>query len=201
MFPIFTICFIIFLIVLNYQIHKSNNAQEQQQEKFWERERQANLTRRKDISNLDYITIPEDLFPLNLHTDAENELAALCNRKMLNLTGISNTDLKMEYGVQNLEELSAYDDNFTQLVRLLPIYANELLEQGQTADAQRILEFGIQHKADSKAIFTLLAQIYSDAGEPMKIQHLITVAGELDSLMQNSIIAALLEIQNTYIER
>lgn len=196
MFPIFTVCFVIFLVVLNYRIRKSYTHQDEIVEQFWDREQKANLTRRQDISSLDYITIPENFFPMNLQTDVENEIASLQNQKMLNLTGQSNTDLKLQYGVQNLEELTVYDDNFTKFVRLLPDYANELLTHGQTNDAKRILEFGVKHKADSKAVFTLLANIYKENGQADKIQHLIMVAGELNSLSQIPIISALQDIQN-----
>lgn len=197
MLPIFTICFIIFLIILNYKIHKSNKTLKDYEDNFWERERQANLTRRKDISNLDYIIIPEDLFPMNLNSNIENEIASLRGKKMLNLTGLSNTELKFEYGIQNLEELSACDDYFTEFARLLPLYANELTEEGQTEAAKKILEFGIQYKVDSKTAFTQLAQLYVETGETNKIQHLIQIASELNSLMKNPIISSLQEIQNT----
>ena len=200
MFPIFTICFVIFLIILNYRIRKSNGKQQNTEDSFWEREREANLTRRKDISNLDYITIPEDLLPMNLDTEAEKELGTLREQKMLNLTGLSNTDLKMQYGVQNLEELSQYDDNFTKFVRYLPDYADELIANDQITQAKRLLEFGIEHKADSKAAFVLLANLYKRLGQEDRIQHLILIAGELNSLSQLPIISALQEIQNPVAE-
>ena len=131
-----------------------------------------------------------------MRTEAEKELGTLCEQKMLNLTGLSNTDLKMQYGVQNLEELSQYDDNFTKFVRLLPDYADELIANDQITEAKRLLEFGIEHKADSKAAFILLAKLYKRLGQEDKIQHLILVAGELNSLSQLPIISALQEIQN-----
>ena len=112
---------------------------------------------------------------------------------MLNLTGLSNTDLKMEYGVQNLEELSAYDETFTKFVRLLPEYAGELISNDKLSDAKKLLEFGVEHKADSKAAFLQLAEIYKKLGQDDQIQHLILVAGEINSLSKLPIISALQE--------
>lgn len=200
MFPIFTICFIIFLLVLNYRIRKSNSKQQNLEDSFWEREREANLARRKDISNLDYITIPGNLFPTNPETATEIEFASLQGQKMLNLTGLSNTDLKMEYGVQNLEELSAYDEMFTKFVQLLPKYAGELIANDKLSEAKRLLEFGVEHKADSKAAFVQLAEIYKKLGQDDKIQHLILVAGEINSLSRLPIISALQEFLNSATE-
>ena len=68
---IFLAVFIIFVLILNFAIHKNNHSQENVQEQFWENERQANFTRRKDIHNLNYLTIPIEKIPQNLHTDAE----------------------------------------------------------------------------------------------------------------------------------
>ena len=193
MFPIFTICFIIFLLIWNYKIRKSNSQQLNLEDSFWEREREANLARRKDISNLDYIILPENLLPANPETPTEMEFASLQGQKMLNLTGLSNTDLKMEYGVQNLEELSAYDETFTKFVRLLPEYAGELISNDKLSDAKNLLEFGVEHKADSKAAFLQLAEIYRRLGQDDQIQHLILVAGEINSLSKLPIISALQE--------
>ena len=188
MIPIFTIIIVIFLAILTFQTRKTTNAQEEVEEKFWAREREANATRRKDISNLDYITIPDGLFPLNLDSAVENQLAGLIGKKMLNLTGMTNTDLKLEYGVQNLDELTSYDDNFAEFIRLSPDYAKELIAAGQTNDARNILEFAVNNLADSCSIFDILSSIYVEAGETSKISQLISLAEKLDSLSKNIIL-------------
>lgn len=188
MIPIFTIIIVIFLAILTFQLRKTTNAQEEVEEKFWAREREANATRRKDISNLDYITIPDGLFPLNLDSAVENQLAGLIGKKMLNLTGMTNTDLKLEYGVQNLDELTSYDDNFAEFIMLAPDYAKELIAAGQTDDARNILEFAVNNLADSRSIFDILSSIYVEAGETSKIPQLISLAKKLDSLSKNVIL-------------
>ena len=188
MIPIFTIIIVIFLAILTFQLRKTTNAQEEVEEKFWAREREANATRRKDISNLDYITIPDGLFPLNLDSAVENQLAELIGKKMLNLTGMTNTDLKLEYGVQNLDELTSYDDNFAEFIKLAPDHAKELIAAGQTDDARNILEFAVNNLADSRAIFDILSSIYVEAGETSKIPQLISLAEKLDSLSKNIIL-------------
>ena len=111
----FLLIFIIFLIILNVTIRKNDSRQTKREEDFWGQERAANFARRKDISNLEYLTIPAEKIPHNLHTEAEEILVNLSNCKMLNLAGITNTELKLTYGAANLEELSEYDDNTKHL--------------------------------------------------------------------------------------
>jgi hypothetical protein len=197
MIPIFTIAMIVFIVLLKMTINKNNHSNEEAESAFWERERQANFTRKQDISTLDYITIPLDKFPLNLGTESENALKELSGAKILNLTGISNTDLKLTYGVANLEALSEYDGNFTRLVQVLASYGKELADAGQTADAQTVLEFAVSIHADSKQIYTQLAELYRDGNHPEKIADLITSAEELVSISKTGILSALAKIQES----
>jgi len=186
--PILTILFISFLVFVSYRFKMSDKNQADLESRFWEKERMANATRKKDISNLNYIIIPDDLFPLNLNSEAESSISALLGKKMLNLTGKSNADVKIEYGMQNFDEISSYDDNFSQFVKLVPSYASELLASGQIDDAQRILEFAVDCKADSRAIFKLLGDIYVDQKLSANIVKLVDIAEELDSLSKDLII-------------
>ena len=140
---VFLAIFIIFVLILNYFIHKNSSDQENLEARFWEREHKANFTRRKDISDLDYLTIPLEKIPQNLHTNAENTLVNLSSCRMLNLTGMTNTDLKMEYGAANLDDLSTYDDNFTKFVQAVSVYAKELLDAGQDKNALELLELAV----------------------------------------------------------
>ena len=138
---VFLAIFIVFLLYINFLMHKNKRAQENLEKQFWDRERSANFTRKKDISNLNYLIITEDKIPQNLTTDAKKSLETLCGQKMLNLSSMSNTDLKLEYGVANLDELSACDDRFSTFERNAAIYAQELSDAGYTDQARQLLEF------------------------------------------------------------
>jgi tetratricopeptide (TPR) repeat protein len=195
MIPIFTISVVVFVIVLKITMNKNARLRSDAEASFWEREHQANFTRKQDISGLDYITIPLDKFPQTLGTESEKKLEELSHAKILNLTGISNTDLKMRYGVANLEALTEYDNNFTLLVQALADYGNELSGAGQTEDAQTVLEYAVSIHADSKQIYTTLAGIYRANGQSEKIAELIASAESLSSISRDGILAALNEIQ------
>lgn len=188
MIPIFSIIILILVGILTYQLRKTTNAQKEVEDNFWTREREANFVRPKDISNLCYITIPDGLLPLNIESDTEKEIATFIDKKMLNLTGMTNTDVKLEYGRQNFDKLSTYDDNFTQFIKLVPEYAKELMDANQVSDARNLLEFAVKNKADIRQIYQLLSSIYVDSGESGKINNLIAYAQNLDSLTKNMII-------------
>lgn len=194
--------FIIFLSVAAYYRKRATAQQKKVTEDFWSREDQANQIRRKDISNLPYITIPLGKFPIGISddeelTDYENDLKNLASRKILNLSHQSNTDLKLAYGPANLPALSEYDQNYTTLLRNLVAYADCLIKNGFEAEAVPVLEFGISIDSDIRANYTLLAGLYREQGNTAKIQKLIDKAASLDSMMRSAILEQLHTIQNS----
>ncbi len=186
MFP-FLLIFIAFICILTYYSKKGTANQQKVTEEFWEKERRANAVRKKDISNLDYITIPLEKFPQKFETSSENTFFSFAEKKMLNLTGISNTDLKLSYGTANLGILSEYDTNFTDMVAILPQYAAELTEIGEIDVAEAVLVFGISCNADSSKIYKQLAEIYHSKGETDKIRALLEKADALPTYTKSAI--------------
>ena len=158
MFPFLAI-FIVFCLTLTFYIRKNDHAQQKVQDEFWEKERASNAVRKKDISKLDYISIPLDKIPAKLESSTEKTIFALAKKPMLNFVGISNADLKLQYGTANLDILTEYENNFLEYVALLPDYATELIEAGETEAARILLEHAVSVHADSRKIDNLLAQL------------------------------------------
>ena len=123
----------------------------------------------------------------------ENDVLKLHGSKIVNFTGISNTDLKAEYGAPNLTALTEYDQNFTALVKALDTWGGHLIDRGMTDDARRVLEFAVECRTDLKSTYLYLADIYADNFEFDKIDHIMEVAGGLNSLMKEPILRALKE--------
>ncbi|MBO4799900.1 MAG: YfhO family protein, partial [Lachnospiraceae bacterium] len=117
----------------------------------------------------------------------------LAEYKILNLTGISNTDLKLQYGAANLEVLSLADQRFTTLARTISGWGNYLYDQGDIPEARQVLEFGISCRTDVSANYITLAKIYKES-DPERIAALKETAESLNSLTKNSIIERLEEI-------
>ena len=99
-------------MLILYECKKHSRKSDSAKASFWAREARANTVRRKDISNLNYINIPDSVIPSDISDDEINEyrttLLNLQARKILNLSGLTNTDLKEKYGVANLSALSEY---------------------------------------------------------------------------------------------
>ena len=97
-------CTIVMGFLLMYERKKHAREAKRRENNFWQRENEANFTRRKDISQLPYIKIPYDSLPFiqNAHgeiAEYQKELLSFKDSKLLNLSGLSNTDLKLMYGI------------------------------------------------------------------------------------------------------
>ncbi len=205
-FPTFLFLFIIFCAWLRYELHKDSK-KVTGQESFLERERQANLAPVKSLKDLDYITIPEDKLPfgaLTGHREIEHmeytiHSLAKDSRKIVNLTGITNTDLKLEYGAANITKLMEYDASYITLIKTLQEWADVLYEEGLYNEVVSLLEFSVSTKCDISETYHMLCDVYknhlglSSSQAQDKIKALQPYAAELKSMNKESIEQYLLQ--------
>ncbi len=196
--PIIIIAFcIIFKLIVNREPKKDPDAE------FLELERKANLTPRKDISGLPYIKIPVDSLPLDVPIEREETkerqdiIRSMKDKQILNLTGRTNTELKLEYGAPNINTLSAADSNYTRLVQTISYLASDYADAGYRDEARLLLEYGISIGTDSKKTYLLLASIYKENSDLDKISDLIASAENTQSLLKDSIIRSLKELRSS----
>lgn len=192
---------IIINIYLFVRRSQTNKSMSQIREDFWAREHKANLTTRKDLSDLDFIIIPMEDLPFDMETlnkelkSIQDEIIALSNQPMVNFTGLSNTDLKLKYGAANIKELIRWDTNFIALVTLLNEWGLYYYKQHQYNSARQIFEFAVDCKSDVSNTYILLANIYVQENISEKIDDLIQVAESLDSLAKNKILKSLRDLK------
>jgi hypothetical protein len=179
---------------------KSSQAESNKQKSFWELENEANNTRRKSLDDLNYIKIPFDALPIHALSDDEQiaeyleTLRTLSEKPIVNLSCISNTDLKLRYGAPNITILSRYDSAYTILARTLQQWAAKLNKAGFVDEARIVLEFAVSTKTDVSGTYAMLAEIYQKMDAAEKIADLISIAEELDSSFNKRIIRQLREI-------
>lgn len=188
---------LIICAVIAYNKRKSDRAMRKASDNFWDKEREANLTRRKDISQLPYITIPYDALPLDELPDSEEyvsavqKLQSLTGKQILDLSGQTNTDLKLAYGAANLPVLMDCDQNYLVLVRTLSRMANLLSEAGKDDAAESILSFAFDVGSTIRSDYELLAILYGKRRDYRKLDALIARAELLDSPTKVSLLASL----------
>ena len=126
--------------------------------------------------------------------DCINILENLTAQKIVNLTGWSNTELKLEYGTANITALSEYDQNYTLLVRTLQKWADALLEAGHGAEASVLMQFAVSTQTDVSRTYYKLADYWISRGEAFRLDQLIHAAEALRSSNRDSILRHLREL-------
>lgn len=188
--------FLIFLAVFTMKRRKVEKRDADAAQEFWDREHTANLTPAQDISHLDYIdfsgvTLPFSRFEDEKLKQYEKQVLDLKDQKILNLSGFTNTELKLHYGAANLNRLMAYDQNFLILVRTLHQWGQRLYELSCKKEAAEVLTYAVSIGSDIKASFELLLSIYQESGDRAEIDALRQYASRLKTLRRASILALL----------
>ncbi len=201
-FPFFT-TFIIFVILTQFFMRRSSNKEQYDNDSFWEKESKANSTRRKSLDALSYITIPMDKLPFGKMPDDEEVLFCekavqrLSEQKIVNLTGFTNTDLKLKWGAPNMPALTNYDQNYTTLVTSLQKWGQLLYDAAHYEDALTVLEFALSTRTDVTSTYRLLLDMYqtklglSSSEAESKIKAMVPIAESLNSLSKEPILALL----------
>ena len=199
LFIIIMSLYIAFLIFRRSTLTANHTARSKR--RFWDRENEANNVRRADISALDYIRLDLNALPLQIARELEaadlvNSLEILADKKIINLSAYTNTDLKMMYGPANLDELSEYDNNYLTLIRLINSLGDAMLEKEDTNSAKTFYEYGISIGSDISNTYVKLGQIYLDNNDSTSFDKLIKRAKNLESLSGPMIITKLNNIKS-----
>ncbi len=192
--------FLILAWVLHHNIRKNSDQMKQSVADYLARESEANMSRRKDISNLPYITVPLDTLPFDITLNDKKkqlqieeyikEIKNLSDKKMLNLMGISNTELKASYGPANLEVLSLYDQTYARYIRTLQLFADCIYEE-YPKEAVSVLEYCISIGTDISATYDLLGRHYLKSNNLSQFEMLYEHIPDKESLSGKNIISKL----------
>lgn len=195
---VFPILILIFAAWLNIQIRKAGRDRKGSPREIWDRESKANMSRSRDISSLDYISIDLSKLPLDAKEDDtlnsyRDTIIKLSDRKLLNLSGISNTELKEKYGIANLQRLIEYENNYLTLVSILYKWARRLYDLSYIDDARTVLEYALSIKSDAAGSYRLLAEIYKQQNRPDRIEELIRKLADIEIHDKDKLIRSIKE--------
>lgn len=186
--PVFLLCILLLIMLLKHRLNSLDHQEQQENEDFWSKEKKASLPIKKSMDDLVFLTIPVDQLPFHNDTDAklvamQNTILELSQQKVCNLSGISNTDLKLKYGARNLGELSEYDQNYTILLRTLADWSARLFELGYDEDALTVANYALDCKTDVSKTYSTLARIYKKRGQLDQLYALIPIAESASTMI------------------
>jgi len=144
------------------------------------------------------LTLPFDLLPEHpIISQCHKDIEGLRDKKIVNLTGFTNTELKLKYGAPNLTLLTEYDENYTLFSSSLYKWGEALYKEGYEQEGINLLELCIATKTDISGNYRLLYDHYTKNGNQDKINWLRQSAESLNCVMKNPIIRSLSESGQT----
>lgn len=196
MIPLFLVTFIVFIIWFRVKMKRNNSTISEADAAFWERERKANFTRKRDISQLELLDADLESLPFSPNPDEQeaelsDRVRTCASAKMLNLTGYSNTDLKEQYGAGNLDELTEWDQNFMYFIRALSQWGSYLYQKQDYARTKAIMEYSIEIGSDISTVYTTLGEIYAREHDWEKVDKLISLVDASDFPLKESMLKKL----------
>lgn len=192
-FPLTSVMvFAIFSFLFMMLVKRSRRRTDQKMSQFWQQETAANQVRKQDISTLDYVYIPFETLPFGVGqtseiTRLEGIIRELDTKQIVNLSQYTNTELKLKYGVANLDILSACDERFTTLIRTLYQWSCLLLNSGHLDAAIQVAEYSIDIGSDISGCYYMLADYYNSIQDATALNRLRESADKLTGLNANAI--------------
>lgn len=176
--PIFLIIFISATITIQIKLRKNKSGFKESCEEFFEREKLADNTIKKDFTDFPYIYADKASLPIKEYSDDEKFKRVIkrqeqCIKKsqleMIYLDDeYSNTDLKLKYGKNNLEKITFLESHYNNYILSLLEWAKELISLDNKEDAKRILNEAVKMKANVSQIYILLADLNENDMEFLK---------------------------------
>ncbi len=197
--PIFLCLFIVFTGVWNILIKRGSLRHGESYDAYVDREREANLTIGKKLTEDLFIVPKIDNLPFRPYEDTEEnkkilKLQATVSRKatlpMLKFDKVqTNTDLKLQYGINNLERIGGYEENYNAYIKSLVEWGELLLNQQQYPEAETVFLSALQFGSDLSANYIGLAKLYSEQGQTAKLAALKTQVEQSHLSMKQKILS------------
>ncbi|MCR5303231.1 MAG: hypothetical protein K6E33_01610 [Lachnospiraceae bacterium] len=186
---LFTVC--VLVIILNVVLRRKTPSTDND---FWEREKEADRTAKKSLDEVAFITIDRDLYEdvddlgNSRMRDALDELKYLSGEEIANMTGYTNTDLKLKYGAANLPRLTRCDANYTALARSLDTLTQGYAHEKMNEQARKYALFAVSTGTDVAATWRYLVSEYKKTGDVAGLEKLKEAAAELNSASKGRIV-------------
>ncbi len=178
--PVFALLGIV--IIFNTIIKMSVKKNEKKKSEFIENEREAAFYRSKPIEEERYIKpnienfkvmdkkenyTDEELYVYNL----QQKLIEISQKTMAHFTE-SNIELKKMYGINNLESIIQWEENYTNFLHKANSFAKALNQLNKKEEAIKILEEAIRVGLDFPQSLIFLADIYNETNNKEKLENL-----------------------------
>lgn len=201
--------FLMVVLVFQHQLKKNMAVEEKTKQNYWEKERESLVIRKKELQPSDFISV--DLQALHLNCPADlgeadyrycqsliEKIRLFSEKKLMNYAHLSNADLRLKFGTANQDKITAYEENYNQLLKLLGDYGMFMRKNGEPEESIKAFELCVNADSDYSNHYKELAELYLETDQADKIEELITKANGLSGQNRLMIQQRLDQIKRDY---
>ncbi|MCL1883231.1 MAG: hypothetical protein FWF81_05700 [Defluviitaleaceae bacterium] len=157
--------------------NQHSKMREQMRARFLEEENEANMVRKKEIEPELYFTADLSALPPIPESDPY-QVERCAKRIMIRFAEpITNLELKKQYGLQQMDIIAQYEENFNEYLKALTKWAVSISNENRN-DAIKILETVIYLGSELRDSYKLSADIYAENRNTEKLSELLARAEE-----------------------
>jgi len=167
------ITFIISGAYFYYRLAKSGNVHNKSFKEYYDREKMASETIKKDLPELNYIKANANAFNVMSPSEAstpeqtrayskQKQILEIIDLPKIILKEETTTEIKVKYGANNLDKLTQYEQNYYTFIHQLHNFAEMLVKADKKEAAIKVLEESIILKSEFSKSYTLLASLYKE---------------------------------------
>jgi hypothetical protein len=148
-----------------YRLRKTGNAQNRKWDDFFEEERIASsTTKREKVPSSLLWTINIAAIPFVTDKNCEEiyeKLKLFIDLPLADLRAYSNIELKKKFGMNHLNELIVCEQRYLQCMKLLTEYGIALKNEGFLQESKQVLLYALEKRCDIKSCYLSLIEIYA----------------------------------------
>lgn len=180
--PSFLFLFLTFVFLWLHHLNRAQKKHIESKEAFWKREEASLVVRKKEIpeSCFYHPDLSAFCFPMPTMAEAKQKFEQLksilldgANLPMLCFRGLTNTDIRLEYGTANQPFILQAEENYEAFLGFLFEYAELMITQGEIGEAVLALEECIRMDSDWSKHYIRLADLYHSIHDTKAIAKLL----------------------------
>lgn len=181
--------FIFGVLFFFYKLSISGKKYKSEFNSYFEKEKKAQSNVKKEFPELKYIKPDYNAFPFE---EKEEEISKeyrkqeivkeMIDLPMINLSNISNRNLKLRFGSNYLNKLTEYEQNYYSFLHQLHDWVKLLIKEDKRDKAIKVLEEAIILKSDISYTYIALAKLYLETEQLESYKGLCEYIRSNDSL-------------------
>lgn len=207
--PTIFILFLIFLFIFHHNLKKTERLTAMKRKDFWENEEKSMFTRKSQIEDNNYIVL--DISGI-IHNNREYFLElghpelfkyqelifSLSNEQMLNLSNMSNSEIRLKYGVANFSHIEACENNYNRLIKAIYMLGKGYYDLEKYPEAISVLEAGIKINSDISDHILLLAELYAMNKDVFNFNEIKIYSENIESLTKTKLSKGFTDIKRKH---